>query len=208
MKLTTFFPTKMSPKNFMPNTNQRKFLEGMVSVLFSISNYFWTSLTPNFRGVSSTVRRCVEKETGREYACKIMDISGDPSENDGPQLRESTLREISILRRVAGHPFISITLWKIVKMCIVHIWFIGFSRASWCVWIRNIYLSCFWALSEWRTVWLPHQCCHSIREKDKVNHDFPPIFPIYHHTFVQVHNEATLWGTAACPQNEHCSSWY
>jgi len=58
------------------------------------------------RGVSSTVRRCVEKETGREYACKIMDISGDPSENDGPQLKESTLREISILRRVAGHPYI------------------------------------------------------------------------------------------------------
>jgi len=58
------------------------------------------------RGVSSTVRRCVEKETGREYACKIMDISGDPSENDGPQLKESTLREISVLRRVAGHPYI------------------------------------------------------------------------------------------------------
>lgn len=38
-----------------------------------------------------------------------MDISGDPSENDGPQLKESTLREISILRRVAGHPYISIT---------------------------------------------------------------------------------------------------
>jgi len=58
------------------------------------------------RGVSSTVRRCVEKETGREYACKIMDISGDPSENDGPKLKESTLREISVLRRVAGHPYI------------------------------------------------------------------------------------------------------
>jgi phosphorylase kinase gamma subunit len=59
------------------------------------------------RGVSSTVRRCVEKETGREYACKIMDINGDPSETEGPAMRESTLREIAILRRVAGHPYIS-----------------------------------------------------------------------------------------------------
>lgn len=58
------------------------------------------------RGVSSTVRRCVEKETGREYACKIMDINGDPSETEGPAMRESTLREIAILRRVAGHPYI------------------------------------------------------------------------------------------------------
>ncbi|XP_046656521.1 phosphorylase b kinase gamma catalytic chain, skeletal muscle/heart isoform-like isoform X2 [Daphnia pulicaria] len=58
------------------------------------------------RGVSSTVRRCVEKETGREYACKIMDINGDPSEIEGPAMREATLREIAILRRVAGHPYI------------------------------------------------------------------------------------------------------
>lgn len=36
-----------------------------------------------------------------------MDINGDPSENDGPALKESTLREIAILRRVAGHPYIS-----------------------------------------------------------------------------------------------------
>lgn len=49
----------------------------------------------------------MEKETGREYACKIMDINGDPSENEGPALRECTLREIAILRRVAGHPYIS-----------------------------------------------------------------------------------------------------
>jgi phosphorylase kinase gamma subunit len=53
------------------------------------------------------VRRCVEKETGQEYACKIMDINGDPSEIEGPAMRESTLREIAILRRVAGHPYIS-----------------------------------------------------------------------------------------------------
>ena len=53
------------------------------------------------------MRRCVEKETGKEFACKIMDINGDPSENEGTALRESTIREIAILRRVAGHPYIS-----------------------------------------------------------------------------------------------------
>lgn len=36
-----------------------------------------------------------------------MDINGDPSETEGPAMRESTLREIAILRRVAGHPYIS-----------------------------------------------------------------------------------------------------
>lgn len=56
--------------------------------------------------MSSTVRRCIEKETGREYACKIIDINND-LEGDGGSLRESTLREITILKRVAGHPYIS-----------------------------------------------------------------------------------------------------
>jgi len=54
-----------------------------------------------FRGVSSTVRRCVEKETGIEFAAKIIDLSNDP-EN-----REATMEEINILRMVIGHEFIS-----------------------------------------------------------------------------------------------------
>lgn len=53
------------------------------------------------RGVSSTVRRCVEKETGIEFAAKIIDLSNDP-EN-----REATMEEIKILRMVIGHEFIS-----------------------------------------------------------------------------------------------------
>ncbi|XP_008487758.1 phosphorylase b kinase gamma catalytic chain, skeletal muscle/heart isoform isoform X2 [Diaphorina citri] len=52
------------------------------------------------RGISSTVRRCIEKETGVEYAAKIIDLSADP-EN-----KVSTLEEVRILRLVAGHPFI------------------------------------------------------------------------------------------------------
>lgn len=57
----------------------------------------------------------MEKETGREYACKIMDINGDPSEIEGPAMREATLREIAILRRVAGHPYISKNFWEMWK---------------------------------------------------------------------------------------------
>ena len=59
------------------------------------------------RGVSSVVRRCVHKETGRHFAAKIIDISGDGEDSQGLTLRQATLREISTLRLVAGHPFIS-----------------------------------------------------------------------------------------------------
>ncbi len=58
----------------------------------------------------------MEKETGREYACKIMDINGDPSELDGPAMREAILREIAILRRVAGHPYISEKFYRMKFM--------------------------------------------------------------------------------------------
>lgn len=52
------------------------------------------------RGISSTVRRCIEKETGKEYAAKIIDLSNDDSSV------EATRQEVSILRLVAGHPYI------------------------------------------------------------------------------------------------------
>ncbi|XP_018395900.1 PREDICTED: phosphorylase b kinase gamma catalytic chain, skeletal muscle/heart isoform isoform X2 [Cyphomyrmex costatus] len=57
------------------------------------------------RGVSSTVRRCIEKETGMEYAAKIIDISNETNE-DGHTMKDATLQEVQILRRVAGHPYI------------------------------------------------------------------------------------------------------
>ncbi|XP_018574202.1 phosphorylase b kinase gamma catalytic chain, skeletal muscle/heart isoform isoform X2 [Anoplophora glabripennis] len=56
------------------------------------------------RGISSTVRRCIEKETGKEFAAKIIDLSSD-GVNDGSNL-ESTKQEVDILRHVAGHPYI------------------------------------------------------------------------------------------------------
>lgn len=58
------------------------------------------------RGVSSVVRRCIEKETGLEYAAKIIDISGDADDPDGREIHEATIREVNILRMVAGHPYI------------------------------------------------------------------------------------------------------
>lgn len=60
----------------------------------------------NYRGISSTVRRCIEKETGREYAAKIIDLSCSDSANECSTL-EGTTQEINILRHVVGHPYIS-----------------------------------------------------------------------------------------------------
>ncbi|CAF1008684.1 unnamed protein product [Adineta ricciae] len=51
------------------------------------------------KGLSSVVRKCVEKATGKEYACKIMEFNDDSVEE-----RTSTLREIQILKLVGGHP--------------------------------------------------------------------------------------------------------
>jgi serine/threonine protein kinase len=64
-------------------------------------------LNDNKRGVSSTVRRCIEKETGREFAAKIIDVSADLEDSQGLTIRQASLREINILRLVAGHPYIS-----------------------------------------------------------------------------------------------------
>lgn len=57
------------------------------------------------RGISSTVRRCIEKETGKEFAAKIIDLGADGG--DAHQMRDATKQEIAILRQVMGHPFIS-----------------------------------------------------------------------------------------------------
>lgn len=55
------------------------------------------------KGVSSTVRRAVLKETGENFAVKIIDVSQSLVDSDGLNLRQQTFREIDILRLVAGH---------------------------------------------------------------------------------------------------------
>jgi len=41
-----------------------------------------------------------------EYAAKIIDISNETNE-DMHTMKDATLQEVQILRRVAGHPYIS-----------------------------------------------------------------------------------------------------
>lgn len=62
-----------------------------------------------YRGISSTVRRCIEKETGKEFAAKIIDLgAGTETGDTNPyHMLEATRQEISILRQVMGHPYIS-----------------------------------------------------------------------------------------------------
>jgi phosphorylase kinase gamma subunit len=49
------------------------------------------------KGISSVVRKCIEKSSGKEYAVKIVEYSG-------PEVKESTLREIEIMKLIGGHP--------------------------------------------------------------------------------------------------------
>ncbi|XP_029721048.1 phosphorylase b kinase gamma catalytic chain, skeletal muscle/heart isoform isoform X3 [Aedes albopictus] len=57
------------------------------------------------RGISSTVRRCIEKETGKEFAAKIIDLGAIES-GDSNHMLEATRQEIQILRQVMGHKYI------------------------------------------------------------------------------------------------------
>jgi len=60
------------------------------------------------RGVSSTVRRCVEKETQKEYAVKMIDLTQEKDNDDlTEQLRDSTKKEMDVLRVGSEHPNIS-----------------------------------------------------------------------------------------------------
>lgn len=47
------------------------------------------------RGVSSTVRRCIEKETGKEFAAKIIDVSADLEDSQGEFLMVTCFKAIA-----------------------------------------------------------------------------------------------------------------
>lgn len=57
-----------------------------------------------FSGVSSVVRRCIDKVTGNEYAVKIIDKLIDQG---GIDIIETTRDEIDILLSLHGHQNIS-----------------------------------------------------------------------------------------------------
>jgi len=60
------------------------------------------------KGVSSVVRRCVEKSTNREYAVKIIDLAQEDETNEDniARMRLATLKEIRLLQMCANHSYI------------------------------------------------------------------------------------------------------
>lgn len=59
-------------------------------------------------GLSSVVRRCTNKETGKEYAVKIIDRYSEKGKAmKGRDEEQQVKTEIETLNKVAGHPNIS-----------------------------------------------------------------------------------------------------
>lgn len=59
-------------------------------------------------GLASTVRLCIQKGTGLEFAVKIVDISTErQSEAEAHRLCNETISEVNLLRQLSEHPSIS-----------------------------------------------------------------------------------------------------
>lgn len=70
-------------------------------VLLHHSGYITWCVGYLYRGLSSTVRKCVSRETGKEYAVKIIDRSIDDT------IFESIKAEVEMLRYLPQHDHIS-----------------------------------------------------------------------------------------------------
>ncbi|XP_040563905.1 phosphorylase b kinase gamma catalytic chain, skeletal muscle/heart isoform [Lepeophtheirus salmonis] len=66
------------------------------------------------KGLSSVVRRCVEKSSGKQYAVKIMDVSDDKNlvDAEGRSIEEQVQLEINVLKVVSNHEYI-VTLHQV-----------------------------------------------------------------------------------------------
>lgn len=87
--------------------------------IISLSTYWGSSsflIYIYYRGISSIVRRCIEKETGQEFAVKIIDISGEKSDiYEADLTKKDTVREINILKMCKGHDNISkLTVYMLI----------------------------------------------------------------------------------------------
>ncbi|EDW51421.1 GM13103 [Drosophila sechellia] len=112
-------PDKDAAKGLLcPNTNPRRFWAEITRTSKYRSFLLSQALTAKSavmqfglngaKGISSTVRRCIEKETGKEFAAKIIDLGAttESGETNPYHMLEATRQEISILRQVMGHPYI------------------------------------------------------------------------------------------------------
>ena len=59
------------------------------------------------KGLSSVVYVCVEKNTGQEFAVKVMDISVNHINADGMDIVQQIHEEIRLLKLVEGHHYIN-----------------------------------------------------------------------------------------------------
>ena len=69
------------------------------------------SYVHRYRGLSSVVRKCISRESGQEFAVKIIDKSQDDA------IKESIDAEVEILRYLPQHPHISEQLRPYVFPC-------------------------------------------------------------------------------------------